>query len=227
MQIDNLLELKSVCKSFTQGQDSYNILHNVNLVVNSGEIISIIGQSGSGKSTLLHLLGLIDLPNSGSILVDGVECSSFCDDSLTEMRRKYLGFVYQFHHLLPEFSAIDNLKVARMIGGDDNFNEDEFIELLKKFGLEDKAKNYPSQLSGGERQRVAIARAMVNNPKIILADEPTGNLDQCNAEIIFTLLLENVKKKNIAAVIVTHNMELAKKTDKMFLLSDGKLELIT
>ncbi|WHQ46672.1 MAG: ABC transporter ATP-binding protein [Candidatus Midichloria sp.] len=224
----NLIELQAVDKNFVQGQSSYVVFENINFTIRRGEIISIVGHSGSGKSTLLHILGLIDLPTSGRVLVESQECSFLSDYELTEIRKKYFGFIYQVHHLLPEFSAIENLKIANMIASENQLerSQHEFLGLLDKFGLRDKANNYPSQLSGGERQRVAIARAMVNQPKVILADEPTGNLDQNNANMVLDLLLENVRKENIATIIVTHNMELAKKTNKVFLLANGKLELL-
>lgn len=224
----NLIELQAVSRSFSQGQSSYTVFENINFTIREGEIISIVGHSGSGKSTLLHILGLIDLPTSGRVLIGGKECSSSSGYELTELRKKHLGFIYQFHHLLPEFSAIENLKIANMVASESQLvkSEAELLELLDKFGLKDKANNYPSQLSGGERQRVAIARAMVNQPKVILADEPTGNLDRYNANIVLSLLLENVRKENIATIIVTHNMELAKKTDKVFLLENKEVGVI-
>lgn len=221
-----IIELKAVSKSFVQASCVYKVFEGVDFVVNPGEIISIVGHSGSGKSTLLHILGLLDLSTSGKVIVNGIDTSSLGDDKLTELRGKYLGFIYQYHHLLPEFSAIENLKITKMIGSDDKPSYNELMELLSRFDLTKKAQNYPSQLSGGERQRVAIARAMVNKPRVILADEPTGNLDQENANIVLDFFLENVKRENIAAIIVTHNMELVKKTDKIFILANGELRLI-
>ena len=219
-----IIELRSIGKSFAQASGVYKIFEDINFIVHSGEIVSIVGYSGSGKSTLLYILGLLDFPTYGEVIVNGINTASLNDDQLTDLRKKYLGFVYQHHHLLPEFSAIENLKITKMI--DDGISSDKgLIELLSKFGLAEKAKNYPSQLSGGERQRVAIARAIVNKPKAILADEPTGNLDQKNAAVVLDFFLENVKRENIAAIIVTHNMDLAKRTDKVFVLANGRLEL--
>ena len=223
--LQRIIELQTVGKVFEQSSGSYKVFEDLDLAVNAGEIISIVGHSGSGKSTLLHILGLLDLPTSGKVIVKGVDATSLNDDKLTDLRRKYLGFVYQHHHLLPEFSAVENLIITKMISDDSTPKNHDLCKLLLKFGLAEKAHHYPSQLSGGERQRVAIARAMVNRPEVILADEPTGNLDQENAKIVLDFFLENVRRENIAAIIVTHNMELAKKTDKIFVLANGKLEL--
>jgi lipoprotein-releasing system ATP-binding protein len=217
-----VLELKKVSKSFSASNSITNVLSEIDCTVRPGQIVSIIGRSGSGKSTLLHILGMLDKPSAGKVVFQGKECNDLSDNRLTAIRRNHIGFVYQQHHLLPEFNALDNLQIAQLI----KYKSDKKIalEMLDKFNLRDKASNYPAQLSGGENQRVAIARALINNPAVLLADEPTGNLDEINAEIVFELLLSNVRMHNLAAVIVTHNMELAKKTDIVMILENGRLK---
>jgi len=221
---EQVVELRSVTKSFTQGSQTSTILNDLSFTIHKGESVAIVGSSGSGKSTLLHILGFLDRPSSGDIFFKSRKCTDINDLELTMLRRR-IGFIYQFHHLLPEFSALENLIIARAISSDSYPAEHkELLTYLERFNLQNKQHSKPSELSGGEKQRVAIARALVNNPEIILSDEPTGNLDEVNAELVFDLLLENARLNNVAIVIVTHNMQLAKKADKIFTLSGGKLE---
>ena len=220
----HLLELKAVTKSFSKNNLSIKVLLQIELTLSQSRIISIIGNSGSGKSTLLQIIGMLDNPSSGSVIFQGINCNALNDDALTDIRRKKIGFVYQQHHLLPEFTALENLKVAQMIHG--QANTVKAFAMLESFHLKSKANNYPSEMSGGENQRVAIARSLINNPELLLADEPTGNLDQENADIVFDLLLDNVRNRGLSAIIVTHNMVLAEKTDMILRLENGVLKSI-
>ncbi len=222
---EQVVELRSVTKSFTQGSQISTILNDLSFTIHKGECIAIVGSSGSGKSTLLHILGFLDRPSFGDMFFKSRKCTDINDLELTMLRRR-IGFIYQFHHLLPEFSALENLIIARAISSGSYPENKELLTYLERFNLQNKQHSKPSELSGGEKQRVAIARALVNNPEIILADEPTGNLDEVNAELVFDLLLENARLNNVAIVIVTHNIHLAKKADKIFILSGGKLEAV-
>jgi len=221
---NSLVQLKSVTKSFAKNDLEVNVLLDITLSVYPSQIISIIGNSGSGKSTLLHIAGMLDRPSSGSVFFKNQDCSKLNDSELTKIRSHDIGFVYQQHHLLPEFTAIENLKIAQMINS--KSDSEKALAMLDKFNLKSKANNYPSEMSGGENQRVAIARALVNNPAILLADEPTGNLDQKNSDIVFDLLLAGVRNNSLAAIIVTHNMALAEKTDMILKLENGRLSAI-
>jgi len=222
--MNNILELQNITKHYKQGGDTIEILKDINLSVSRGELISIIGSSGSGKSTLMHLIGLLDSPTSGNIIIDGNNIAKLNDTKKTNLRLKYLGFIYQHHYLLSDFNARENIALAHVLSGASKakalLEADKWLEKLnmshRKFAL-------PSQLSGGEQQRVSIARALVNNPSLILADEPTGNLDPKNAMEVFDLFLNVVKANNIAAIVVTHNYELAAKSNKIYKLMEGKL----
>lgn len=216
-----LLQISAVYKSFKGG---LSVLSDVNFEVNSNEVVSLVGPSGSGKSTFLMIAGLLDTADSGKIIIDGIDCSSLNDAERTIIRREEIGFIYQFHHLLPEFSAIENLILPQMINGRNQHEAHEnALDILQKLGLEHRAKHLPSELSGGEQQRVAVARSMINHPKLILADEPTGNLDPENAQKVMQLLVEEVKSRKMAAIIVTHNMDLAAKTDRVVTIKHGKI----
>ena len=218
------LELKNVSRSFFEGKNSIEVLQEVNLSVDAGETVALTGPSGAGKSTLLQITGLLDRPNSGEIHLSGHACSKADDKVRTRMRREYIGFVYQFHHLLPEFTAQENIALPQMVNGVEKSNAMEnAIRLLETLNLEKRATHRPSELSGGERQRVAIARAVANSPTLLLADEPTGNLDVKTSEQVFETLSILVQTANLTAVVATHNMELAEKMDRRITLFEGKL----
>ncbi len=219
------LVLEGIKRSFTQGQKTLNVLQGINLTIQAGEIVALVGPSGSGKSTLLQLAGLLEGPDEGVIKVGGVDCSSLNDSERTLIRRDKLGFVYQYHHLLPEFSALENIVIPQIIGGLDNETASKrAYELMEYMALSERTDHRPAQLSGGEQQRVAIARALANAPAVLLADEPTGNLDPHTAERVFGLLLQLVKGSGLAALIATHNPELASKMDRAVTLVDGVLQ---
>jgi len=221
---DVILSLKKVSKTFKQGPQKLEILKGVDFEVKSGEIIALIGPSGSGKSTLLQIAGLLEAPTSGDILLNNQKCSKLNDALRTILRRDFLGFVYQYHNLLPDFNAVENVMLPQLIAGKKTIEARERAEwLLQKLKLDDRLKHRPSELSGGEQQRVAIARALANTPKLLLADEPTGNLDPKTADIVFSELLSIVKETKLSALIATHNMELANQMDRKVKLQNGKL----
>lgn len=218
------IELKNVVKKFKQGSQSLEVLKGINLAVNPGEVVALVGQSGAGKSTLLQISGLLEQPSSGEILFDGKKCSKLNDVQRTELRRDYVGFVYQYHNLLPDFNALENVMLPQLIAGISTKSAEEKSRwLLSKMKLDKRLKHRPSELSGGEQQRVAIARALANSPKLLLADEPTGNLDPKTSEIVFSELVSLVKDTGLAALIATHNFELAEKMDRKVRLQDGKI----
>ena len=218
------IECKNISKQFADGELKTNVLSDVNLSVQKGDRIAIIGSSGSGKSTLLHLLGGLDKPTSGSIKVHGQDINRLSVKTLSQLRNQSLGFVYQFHHLLPEFSAIENVAIPLIIGGTKPKKaEQQAKDLLIKVGLSHRLVHKPSELSGGERQRAALARALITQPDCLLADEPTGNLDHRTAQGIFDLILELNESLGTALVIVTHDIELASQMGKMLTLKDGRL----
>lgn len=218
------LELKNVYRSFKQGSQTLEVLRGVDLDIERGEVIALIGPSGSGKSTMLQIAGLLEKPTKGEIYLDGQKCSKLGDAMRTLLRRDYLGFVYQYHNLLADFDATENVMLPQLIAGISKKEAQERAKfLLKKLGLEKRFKHRPSEMSGGEQQRVAIARALANTPKLLLADEPTGNLDPKTAEIVFAELLSIVKETGLSALIATHNFELADKMDRKVRLQDGKL----
>ena len=220
-----VIECKNISKQFADGELKTNVLSDVNLSVQKGDRIAIIGSSGSGKSTLLHLLGGLDKPTSGSIKVHGQDINRLSVKTLSQLRNQSLGFVYQFHHLLPEFSAIENVAIPLIIGGTKPKKaEQQAKDLLIKVGLSHRLVHKPSELSGGERQRAALARALITQPDCLLADEPTGNLDHRTAHGIFDLILELNESLGTALVIVTHDIELASKMGKMLTLKDGRLD---
>jgi lipoprotein-releasing system ATP-binding protein len=197
-------------------------LKGLNLFVEKAQIISILGASGAGKSTLLHIIGTLDIPDEGEIIIDSVNYSGKTPNELAEFRNKHLGFIFQFHHLLPEFTAIENVCIPGLIAGR---KESDVIQnaksLMLKLGLNDRLDQKPGQLSGGEQQRVALARALINNPKILLADEPTGNLDHSNAEQVLNTILSFRKEMNMTIIIVTHDQNIAAKTDLSLTMQDG------
>jgi len=222
---DVALDLKNIRRTYQQGGKNLEILSGADLTVRKGEIIALVGPSGSGKSTLLHVAGLLDRPQEGEIMLCGEQCTNLAEGKRTEIRRKNLGFVYQHHHLLPEFSALENVVMPQIINGLGKAEAAiRALELLDYMGLKERAEHRPGQLSGGEQQRVAIARALANAPWLLLADEPTGNLDPHTAESVFDLLLKLVKGSGLAALIATHNPELAKRMDRAVTLEDGVLK---
>jgi lipoprotein-releasing system ATP-binding protein len=222
LQREVLIEVKNLKKSYRVTKaNSLKVLKGINLEINNGEIAAIIGKSGAGKSTLLHILGTLDKPDSGKVFFEGKEVFEMKEKQRSEFRNRQIGFIFQFHHLLPEFTALENVMIASMITGEPDRNKAE--EILIEVGLKDRINHKPSELSGGEAQRVAIARALINSPKLILADEPTGNLDTANANSVIELIFELRKKYAKTFVIVTHNEEFAKNCDTIKHLKDGKV----
>ena len=219
-----ILKCNKLAKTFSDGDLSVKVLKSVNLEIDEASKIAIVGASGSGKSTLLHLLGGLDLPSSGEVWVDDKKMSALSDAERGQFRNQYLGFVYQFHHLLPEFTAQENVAMPLLIRGVEKKQAyQQADDYLAQVGLEKRLLHRPSELSGGERQRAAIARALVTEPKCVLADEPTGNLDRKTADKIFELMLDLNKQVKTALVMVTHDHELAGKMDKVYKLEDGQL----
>ena len=218
------LRLERLERSYTQGNRRIEVLKGATASFLPGEAVALLGPSGAGKSTLLHIAGLLERPDRGQVLIDGVDCGALSDNEQTRMRRMEVGFVYQFHHLLPEFSALENVTLPQLILGSTRAQaEIRAKELLKSLGLEERWEHRPAQLSGGEQQRVAIARAVANRPKVLLADEPTGNLDPPTAERVFEQLMELIQGSGVAAVIATHNLDLAARMDRTLRLRDGLL----
>ena len=218
------LQLKNISKTFHQGNEQLHVLREVNLDIKPKEIVALIGPSGSGKSTLLQIAGLLDEPTSGEVYINGDLCTGNSDNMRTALRRDYLGFVYQYHNLLPDFDAVENVILPQLIAGAKyNEAEDKAMWLLHRLGLAEREHHRPAELSGGEQQRVAIARALANTPRLLLADEPTGNLDPNTADNVFQILLEVVKETGLSALIATHNIELAHKMDREVTLREGKL----
>ena len=219
-----LLQMQDISRTYKTGEESLTVLAGAALGVRRGEIVALVAPSGAGKSTLLHLAGLLEKPDGGTIIVDGEDAGELPDAVRTNIRLRKIGFVYQFHHLLAEFTALENISLPQMIAGREQAQADRrSMELLEKFGLAARAKHLPGKLSGGEKQRVAIARALANNPALLLADEPTGNLDVGTANIVFEELLRVVKSENVAALIATHNPELAGRMDRQVSLQGGIL----
>ena len=213
-----------VATNLFKNYSNLRVVNGVSLTVAKGEIVSVTGASGAGKSTLLHILGALDKPDSGSVQIEGTDIFKLSAKKLAQFRNKHLGFVFQFHHLLPEFSAIENVAVPLWIAGKSKKQGMEMAaQMLGTVGLAKKLDNKPSELSGGEQQRVAIARALVNRPSIIMADEPTGNLDSANAQAIHELFIELRNKFNQTFIMVTHNEELAQMTDRVVHMKDGKV----
>ncbi|MBF1471607.1 MAG: ABC transporter ATP-binding protein [Prevotella pallens] len=215
-----MIEIKGVTKSF----GSLQVLKGIDLCIEKGEIVSIVGPSGAGKTTLLQILGTLDKPDNGSVVVDGIETSTLSTNKLSEFRNKHLGFVFQFHQLLPEFTAIENIMIPAYIAGMKNKEaHNRAEELLEFMGLNDRANHKPNELSGGEKQRVAVARALMNNPAVILADEPSGSLDSKNKEELHKLFFDLRDKFGQTFVIVTHDETLATLTDRTIHLKDGRI----
>jgi lipoprotein-releasing system ATP-binding protein len=221
---DEALILRDVHRRFQQGGGTLEVLRGANLTIGKGEIVALVGPSGAGKSTLLQIAGLLERPSEGEVVIAGEQAGALNDAKRTVLRRAHLGFVYQYHHLLPEFSAAENVVLPQMINGVSRSKGLERArELLASMGLEPRMKHRPGQLSGGEQQRVAICRALANKPALLLADEPTGNLDPSTSEGVFQELLRLVRTEGLSALIATHNPELAKRMDRMITLQDGVL----
>ncbi|MGH7032283.1 MAG: ABC transporter ATP-binding protein [Stellaceae bacterium] len=216
------LELRQVVRTYQQAGAPLPVLRGLSLKIAPGEIVALVGPSGAGKSTLLHLAGLLERPDGGAVLLNGVDCSRMSDLELTEARRSSIGFVYQFHYLLPEFSALENIALPQMIAGSSRrAARARSLELLGLVGLQARAEHRPARLSGGEQQRVAILRALANTPRLLLGDEPTGNLDHRTADEVTAVLIDLVRRTGLAALIATHNLELARRMDRVLSLEDG------
>jgi len=222
--MNNPLALTGIKRTFVQGDRRLEVLCGVSLELRAGEIVALVGQSGSGKSTMLHIAGLLERPDGGDVVVDGKGAGGLGDAQRTALRRKFLGFVYQYHHLLPEFSALENIMLPQMLNGLSRSEaRRRATDLLAMVQLKDRADHRPGRLSGGEQQRVAIARAVANAPRVLLADEPTGNLDATTADTVFRQLLTLVRETGMAALIATHNPDLAARMDRTVHLKDGIL----
>ncbi len=219
-----VLHLEDVARTYVQGDNVLEVFSNVSLALMPGELVALVGQSGAGKSSLLHMAGLLEAPSAGEVYIDGAAAGRLPERDRTRLRRDTIGFVYQAHHLLPEFDALENVTMPRRIAGKSRADaEREARRLLDVMGLSQRLTHRPAQLSGGEQQRVAIARALANHPRVLLADEPTGNLDPRTAAGVFDALLELVRAEGLAALIATHNVELAARMDRALVLQDGRL----
>jgi lipoprotein-releasing system ATP-binding protein len=222
---ETVLSIRGLERTYDTAAGGLTVLKGVDLDLRAGEIVGLIGPSGSGKSSLLHAAGLLEHPDGGRISVLGQDCTDLTDAQRSRVRLATVGFVYQFHHLLPEFSALDNVALPQMIAGRPRkAAQVRARELLEQLGLKDRVNHQPAQLSGGEQQRVAIARALANRPRLLLADEPTGNLDPHTSAAVFDNLYDLARREGVAALVATHNLELARHMDRVFALKDGHLE---
>jgi lipoprotein-releasing system ATP-binding protein len=222
-----IIIIKNLIKSYPTAVGNLEVLKGIDLQVYPGEIIAIVGASGVGKSTFLHLLGALDRPTSGDVLVEGAPLSQMPDRELADFRNKFIGFVFQFHHLLPEFTALENVMMPALIAGRDGQNlRGRAMSLLKDVSVLQRMSHRPGQLSGGEQQRVAVARALMNEPKVVLADEPSGNLDRVSSEGLHQLLWQLSRRDHRTFLIVTHNLELAQRADRVVELFDGRIKNI-
>jgi len=219
-----VLKLNGVKRSYRQGSARLDVLNGIDLEILEGETVALVGPSGSGKSTLLHIAGLLEAPDGGEVFIAGEDCGRLGDDAKTKIRRHNIGFVYQYHHLLPEFTALENIVIPQVIAGlGKSAARARAREMLGWLGIEDRATHRPGRLSGGEQQRVAIGRALANAPKLLLADEPTGNLDPHTADDVFKVMMNSVRGAGLAALIATHNPELASRMDRTVRLEEGVL----
>jgi len=224
----SVLQATDISRVYQQGSLNVDVLANLNLSIAAGERVAILGSSGSGKSTLLHILGGLDTPTSGSVQVGGEILSSLGQAARGRLRNRMMGFVYQFHHLLPEFSALENVSMPLLIAGvSSNDAKERAASLLDRVGLGERLQHKPAELSGGERQRAAIARALINSPGVVLADEPTGNLDEATASKVYDLMLELNQEIGTSFLVVTHDTRLAARMDRQLLLTGGQLENVT
>jgi lipoprotein-releasing system ATP-binding protein len=225
---DLVLAIRGLERAYVSGDRTLQVLNGADLDVARGEIVGLIGPSGSGKSSLLHAAGLLERPTAGQIFIEGRDCSALSDRVRTRIRLSTIGFVYQAHHLLPEFSALDNVALPQMIAGRSRkAARARAEELLSRLGLAERIHHQPAQMSGGEQQRVAVARALANKPRLLLADEPTGNLDPTTSAAVFENLYELARSEGVAALVATHNLELARHMDRVLALKAGKLETQT
>jgi len=223
-EVKTVISCKDVSKSYVQGDVEISVLDKINIDITSGMRVAIVGMSGAGKSTLLHLMGGLDQPNDGRVAIDGQEVSALNENKLGRLRNRTLGFVYQFHHLLPEFTALENVLMPLLIAGISRPQADvQASKILEQAGLQHRLHHKPSELSGGERQRAAIARALVTSPDCVLADEPTGNLDNKTADKVYGLFLELNAELNTSLVMVTHDEQIASQMDQVWHLRDGQL----
>jgi lipoprotein-releasing system ATP-binding protein len=219
-----MLRLERVSRVYRQGEVTLEVFRNLSLEVRPGELVALVGPSGAGKSSLLHMAGLLETPSGGEVLVAGRAASQLSDGERTRLRREFIGFVYQAHHLLPEFTALENVMIPQRIAGiGRGAARARATELLQQMGLALRLEHRPAQLSGGEQQRVAIARALANKPRLLLADEPTGNLDPRTSGGVFDALVNMVRAEGLAALVATHNLELASKMDRALVLREGSL----
>ena len=224
MSEGSALEIRGLGRAFQQGGRRLEVLRDINLRIAAGEAVALMGPSGSGKSTLLHAAGLLERPDAGEIVIAGKICSTMNDRQRTVMRRDFLGFVYQFHHLLPEFTALENVLIPMRLAKVSQMEASQRARrLLTELGLEDRLEHAPGELSGGEQQRVAIARSLANQPVLLLADEPTGNLDQATAEVVLAELLSIVRERGLGILIATHDPSVADRLDRVVRLQDGQL----
>ena len=222
--MSEVLRLENITRRYREGEGQLEVFNGLNLAVNSGEIVALVGPSGAGKSSLLHIAGLLEAPTSGEIFIEGVAASLLPDSERTRIRRDQVGFVYQAHHLLPEFDALENVVLPQMIAGQSRADAArEATRLLTVLGLAQRLRHRPSQLSGGEQQRVAIARALANRPRLLLADEPTGNLDPRTSGGVFDALIDITRAQGVGALIATHNYDLASRMDRVMSLQQGQL----
>ncbi len=219
-----VLELRAIERIYKTSVGELPVLRGTELKIAPGELVGLVGPSGSGKSTLLHTAGLLERPEAGDVLLDGADCLKLSEDGRTAIRRKKIGFVYQFHHLLPEFNAADNVAMPLMIAGRSRKQaREKAASLLEEMGLAGRLDHQPGQLSGGEQQRVAIARALANDPRLVIADEPTGNLDPATTERVFATLIKMVREEGAGVLVATHNLALTRHMDRVLTLKDGKL----
>ncbi|SEP82755.1 putative ABC transport system ATP-binding protein [Lachnospiraceae bacterium NE2001] len=219
----NIVEMKNVTKIYGEKENQVLALHNINLEIEKGSVVSVVGASGSGKSTLLNVMGGVDSPSDGSVYVDGKEITKYNDDELSIFRRRKVGFIFQAYHLIPVLTVEENIKMPVLL--DHRKPDKEYIDhIIELLGLSDRRKHLPNQLSGGQQQRTAIARALANNPTLVLADEPTGALDSKNGEEVMDLLMKSVQTIGQTLVIITHNMDLARQADRIIKIKDGEIE---
>jgi lipoprotein-releasing system ATP-binding protein len=223
--MSDVLTLEAISKSYNKGRaNALTVLDGASLHLSPGEVVALVAPSGAGKSTLLHIAGLLDNTDAGRVLIDGTDMSGLSDARRTAARRDDVGFIYQFHHLLPEFSAVENVMLPQLANGvGDREARDHAMALLERVGVDGRADNRPAALSGGEQQRVAFCRALANRPRILLADEPTGNLDPATSDRVFDVMMELVRDTGLAALVATHNPELAGRMDRTVRLDAGKL----
>lgn len=222
---EDVLSLEAISKTYNAGKpNQVQVLRDTSLLIKRGEVVALVAPSGAGKSTLLHIAGLLDTPDQGTVRIDGVDMTRLGDHARTTARRRQVGFVYQFHHLLPEFSALENVTLPQLANGITTRNaEARARDLLQRVGIAHRADHRPAALSGGEQQRVAFCRALANAPSLLLADEPTGNLDPATSDQVFAALMALVRDTGLSALIATHNMDLARRMDRMVRLNEGQI----